>query len=454
MVRWCAGALVALGVLAPHAAAAQRLGTPCTPGALAYSSFLLACAENGTFRYALHDDVPPAPEGGWVERPEWYPRLSEIFQAMTPPACPASGRVTFTSPVVRVSDLLPIIPQGAMIGDHVTPIDHGYFGITPLARPRASRTEADYVPVYAPADAEVIEVSLLGSPRSIRVVLAHGCEVYSIYMVLNRLSGALAHLQDDLLAQGQLRPLVHLLAGTEFAEARDNPPDFSVHDGAQWLTGFVAPFSYTTGEPWKPYTVDPWPYFSPDLAAAYESRMQRVELPRWGRIDYDIAGTASGNWFLSGTVGYSGRPVEDFRSGELLRGGVVPGKITYAWSHLSLAPHQVQPGRWMLSIGWWTDVRGDPRQHLIEIRSGQPQPSELTAASGVVVYRLWNWMHSTTAVNDAPQPIGYDLVAARVQGLVAMQVNGDGTLAVEVMPGAEDPASFRGFTAARRTYRR
>jgi len=236
-----------------------------------------------------------------VERPEWYPRLSEVFRAMTPTACPASGRVTFTSPVVRVSDLLPIIPQGAMIGDHVTPIDHGYFGITPLARPRASRTEADYVPVYAPADADVIEVSLLGSPRSIRVVLA----------------------------QGQLRPLIHLLAGTEFAEARDNPPDFSVHDGARWLTGFVAPFSYTAGEPWKPYTVDPWPYFSPDLAAAYESRMQRVELPRWGRIDYDIAGTASGNWFLSGTVGYSGRPEEDVRSGDLLRGGVVPGTITY-----------------------------------------------------------------------------------------------------------------------------
>ena len=126
-------------------------------------------------------------------------------------------------------------------------------------------------------------------------------------MVLNRLSGALAHLQDDLLATGRLDPRLRLLAGTEFAEGRDNPPDFSVHDGSTWLAGFLSPFSYTSSDSWKPYTVDPWPYFSPDLAAAYESRMQRLAAPLWGRIDYDVAGTASGNWFLSGTVGYSGR---------------------------------------------------------------------------------------------------------------------------------------------------
>ncbi|MBI2189509.1 MAG: hypothetical protein HYU37_20625 [Acidobacteria bacterium] len=452
--RWCAGALVAWTLLA-RPAAAQSLGGPCdTPGQLGWAGFLLTCGESGTYRYALHDDVPPAPEGGYTERPEWYPRLSEVLRALDPPACPASGRVTFTHPVVRLEDLLPIIPQGAMVGDHVTPIDHGYIGITPLAKPRASRTDADYIPVYAPADAEVLEISLLGSPRSIRIVMAHGCEVYSIHMVLNRLSGALAHLQDDLLARGRLDPHIRLLAGTEFAEGRDNPPDFSVHDGAQWLSGLVSPFSYTTAESWKPYTVDPWPYFSPDLAAAYEAKMQRLEAPRWGRIDYDIAGTAAGNWFLAGTVGYSGRLEQDFRSNERLSGGVVPGKATYAWSHLAIARHSVQPSRWIFSIGWWADARGDPRQLLLEVRSGQPQPSELTTASGVVVYRLWTWTNATSVASDAPQPIGYDIMPTRIQGLVAIQVNADETLGVEVMPGAEDPATFRGFTPAKRLYRR
>ena len=453
--RGCAALVFASGLLVPVDAAAQSVGGSCaTPGQLAWGGYLLVCSAAGSYRYALHDDVPPAPEGGYTERPAWFPRLSDVFRATSPPACPASGRITFTHPVVRVQDLLPIIPQGAMIGDHVTPIDHGYIGITPLGKPRAARTEADYVPVYAPADAEVIEIALLGSPRSIRIVMAHGCETYSVYMVLNRLSGALAHLQDDLLAKGRLDPHIPLLAGSEFAEGRDNPPDFSVHDGSRWLTGFLSPFSYTTSDAWKPYTVDPWPYFSPDLAAAYESRMQRIAAPRWGRIDYDIAGTASGNWFLAGTVGYSGRLEADFRTSERLYGGVVPGKLTPAWSHLAIAPHQVQPGRWIFSIGWWRDERGDPTQSLLEVRDGQPQPSALTPASGIVVYRLWNWLNATSVAGDSPPPIGYDITGVRIVGLAAVQVNADGTLSVEVMPGVEDPAAFRGFTAAKRTYRR
>ena len=84
-------------------------------------------------------------------------------------------------------------------------------------------------------------------------------------MVLNRLSGALGYLQDDLQAQQRLSPRVRLLAGEEFGEQRDNPLDFSVHVGDAWLSGFASPFSYAEGEAWKPYTVDPWPYFAPDL---------------------------------------------------------------------------------------------------------------------------------------------------------------------------------------------
>src|SRR5439155_13668299 len=180
-----------------------------------------------------------------------------------------------TSPPIRLDDLLTTVPQGAMVGDHVTPIDHGYIGIKALSKAPADRTDRDYVPVSSPADAEVIEISLLGAPNSIRVVLAHGCDTFSVYMVLNRLSGALGHLQDDLLAQQRLSPRVHLLAGEEFGEQRDNPLDFSVHVGDAWLAGFAAPFSYAEGEAWKPYTVDPWPSFAPDLQQAYEASMQR-----------------------------------------------------------------------------------------------------------------------------------------------------------------------------------
>jgi hypothetical protein len=434
---------------------ASGFGAPCVRGQYSLAGYLLVCSDAGTFRYALPDDVPPAPAEGYVKRPEWYPPLADVLRAVNPPRCPLSGRVTFTGPIVRLDDLLISVPQGAMLGDHVTPIDHGYIGVKPLATPRAARTEADYVPVYAPADAEVIEISLLGIPTSIRVVFAHGCDTYSVFMVLNRLSGALGHLQDDLLAKGRLAPNVRLLAGQEFAEQRDNPIDFSVHDGATWLPGFVAPFSYAEGEAWKPYTVDPWPYFAPDLDEAYQASLQRVVPPRWGRIDQDVPGTAAGNWFLDGTLGYSGRSIETFRDATApLSGGFAEGKNSYAWSHLAIARHWVQPAKWIFSIGWWKDNRGDSGQWLIDVATGQPEPSELTARSGVVVYRLQHVGTSTPPKDQAPMPINYDVVPFGTEGIVAVQVNADGTLTIEPRPGAQDPASFAGFSAAKRTYRR
>jgi hypothetical protein len=380
-----------------------------------------------------------------------------VNRSSNPPACPLLGRVTFTSPIVRLDDLLTTVPQGAMIGDHVTPIDHGYIGVRPLTIPSAARTDADYVPVYAPADGEVIEISLLGIPTSIRVVMANGCDTYTIFMVLNRLSGALGHLQDDLLAKGQLAPMIRVLAGEEFAEQRDNPIDFAVQDGAAWLPGFVSPFSYAEGEAGKPYTVDPWPNFAPDLEEAYQASLQRIVSPRWNRIDQDVPRTAAGNWFLDGTLGYSGRSIETFRNATTtLSGGNVEGKTTYAWSHLAIARHWVQPANWIFSIGWWKDERGDSGQWLIEVKPGQPEPSALTLDSGVVVYRLQHMGSTAIPVpgSNAPMPINYDVIPFGTEGIVAIQLNADGTLTVEPRPGQTDPASFAGFTAARRTYRR
>ena len=432
---------------------ATGFGAPCAHGQYSHGGYLLVCSDSGTFRYALPEDLPQAPDGGYTERPAWYPRLADIFRAENPPACPVTGRVTFTNPPVRINDLLTTVPQGMMVGDHVTPIDHGYIGVKPLATPRAVRT--DYVPVYAPADGEIIEISTLGSPTSIRIVIAHGCETYSVFMVLNRLAGALAYLEDDLLVQQRINTRIHLQAGEQFGEQRDNPIDFSVHDGASWLSGFVSPFAYAEGEAWKPYTVDPWPYFSPDLAEAYVATLQRLMPPRWGRIDQDVAGAAAGNWFLDGTLGYSGRTVDAFRLATTpLVGGPIEGRNSVAWSHLSLVGHWVQPAKWILSVGWWQDPLGDPKQWLIDLAANQRAPSQLTPEAGLVVYRLRRWEMSPGAINNAYLPIGYDVVPGPMVGLAAVQVNADGTLSIELVPGALEPSSFTGFTAAKRLYRR
>ncbi|MDO8795149.1 MAG: hypothetical protein Q7J25_11070 [Vicinamibacterales bacterium] len=452
-----ASALTALAAL-PGTAGAQaprsaQVGAPCAPGEFGYGSGLLVCAEGGTFRYALHDDVPPVPDGGYTSRPAWFPTLAQQF-GRPATACPLTGRVTFTHPVMAVGDVTSTIPQGMMVREHVTPIDHGYFSPRTLAIPRALRTDTDWLPVYAPADGTITEVSLLGSPTSIRVTIEHACETYSIYMVLNRVAGVLGSLHDELMVRQYLNVSIPVLAGTLFGEQRDNPLDFSVHDGAAWLSGFVAPFSYTMLEAWKPFTVDPWRYVSPDLAEAYEARMQRVAPPRWGVIDLDIAGTASGNWFLAGTMGYSGRSVEDYANASTtLGGGAVEGRNSYAWSHLSLVPHWVQPSRWIFSTGWWADPAGDATQRLMVIPPGVPPPSALTPDSGTVAYRVTVWS-VVGQEGEAALPIGYELEPGQTPGVVAIRVNADQTLTVEVFPALSDPAQFTGFTPAMRTYRR
>ncbi len=98
------------------------------------------------------------------------------------------------------------------------------------------------------------------------------------------------------------------------------------------------------------------------------------------------------------------------------------GKSTYAWSHLALVPHWVQPSRWIFSTGWFADERGDPRQLLIDVEAGQPAPDALTAASGPVLYRLRGWNALTPLVDEAPYPAGYDLVPRDTARFAAIQM--------------------------------
>lgn len=419
------------------------LSLPCLPGQTANVGFLLICSDAGRFRYALAEDMPARPAGGYTARPAWYPPLRTVFLASNPPSCPASGRITLTTMLVPVDQMAPSLPQGAMIGGHVTPIDHAYINLKSMDKPQASRTEADYIPVYAPAAGEIIEISTLGAPWTNCVVIAHGCETYSVIMVLNRLSGVLAGYQNELMTTGRVSTKIAVNAGDKIGEQRDNPLDYSLHDGAAWLSGYVQPFSYIEGEAWKPYTVDPLPYFTPALAGALDAVMRRTDAPKWGKIDLDIAGTASGNWFLAGTVGYSGISEATFRAATgNIAGGTVEGKNDVSWSHLTIAPHWLMPAKWVFSTGWWADEKGDAKQWNMELSGGKPLPSALTPATGKVIYRLRQLSDTGDDTNTF------------IAGVVVLQVNADETLSVEIFPGVQDLTTVTGFTAAKRTYRR
>jgi hypothetical protein len=263
-------------------------------------------------------------------------------------------------------------------------------------------------------------------------------------MVINRVTGVLAQYSDRVTRGESIRPNLAVEAGVEFGRQRDNPLDFNVFDQAAWLPGYANVFSYAT-ESWKPYTADPTPYFAPALASLFTSLSKRTQAPRWGRIDFDVIGTAQGNWFLDGTLGYGCALESDAVSATAeLRGGPIAGKNGASYCHLALVPHWLQPGTRIASIGWWADPAGDFPQMSIRLQSGQPTPDQVTAATGVVVYDV------VQMSQDGSQPTS----SSPSRGMLAIRVNGDNTLTAETLPGATSPAAFAGFTAKQRKYHR
>jgi len=410
-------------------------------------------------RYAMRSSLPATPAGGYTKRPAWYPTLAQMNGLQTEPTCVPSS-IKFTYSVLPLDQITPIVPYGAVIYDHVTPIDHGYIGIKSLYKEQSDRTEADWVPVVAPADGTIVELGSLGSPTSHRVVIRHGCNLVSVYMVLNKLTGVLAPYATQVESSGSVSISLPIKAGQEFGRQRDNPLDFNIFDGTQWLSGFAEPYSYLFGEAWKPYTADPLPFFTASIRAAYESKMQRTVAPLFGKIDYDVVGAASGNWFLAGTIGYSGTSISQVENAtKEIPGGPVSGKNIGSYGHLSISPDAVDTVRWIFSTGWWQDPAGDPKQFLITIASGQPTPDKLTASSGIVVYKLNRYSFiepagSAPRGTSGPWAIGYTLSTGNTEGVVAVQVNANGTLSMEVDPSMTSISQFTGFTAAKRTYHR
>ena len=439
----------------------SQLGGKCTKeGTFTYANILLKCV-SGKYQYATSSNVPLAPNGGFKSRPSWYPTLTQILggPGAAEPTCSPSA-IKFTKPIIPLDQLAPSIPYGAMIYDHVTPIDHGYIGIKTLYKDPSTLTDADYLPVTAPADGTITELSNLGGPNTFRVVINHGCNLYSVYMVLNKPSGVLAPYYEQAKNSGYMKLNVKIKAGEEFARQRDNAMDFNLLDGSKWLSGFANVGSYLSQDTWKPYTTDFLPYFPSDIRTALENVMQKTSAPRVGKIDHDVMGAASGNWFLDGTNGYGG----NFNSAYLnakstVPGGVVPGKSVYSWSHLAIAPHEVDNSKWIFSTGWWRDNSGDPKQAVMVISGNKPTPDKLTAASGIVSYQLlspaFQQADGSALPVIGPRGIGYKvLTTGAVIGVVSLQVNSDASLSVEIDPNATDPSTNASFTSAKRIYRR
>ncbi|MEY2844964.1 MAG: hypothetical protein RL076_510 [Chloroflexota bacterium] len=98
---------------------------------------------------------------------------------------------------------------------------------------------------------------------------------------------------------------------------------------------------------------------------------------------------------------------------------------------------------------------------MLVIADGQKTPDQLTSADGVVVYGLADGGRVDAngqpvvqgAGSMAPMPVGYMLELGQTWGSVALQVNADGSLAVELFPN-EPSKTVSQLSDQKRIYQR
>jgi hypothetical protein len=367
--------------------------------------------------------------------------LAQMFSAGS--CDPASDVDRYSTSIVDPASISYLYPLGGMLGSHITPVDHVYVY---FPEPPDTSVAPDTYSISTPADGRVVAVEDFqlsnGYPYpDHRIVIEHSCDLYSVFIHVGELRGALA----DAFADGILGEPVPVTAGDVVADDSANPGfDFSTFDSDVSLQ-FANPESYGQAEQWKPYTADPLAYFPDDVRTAFEQRSLRVDAPLGGRIDWDLAGTARGNWFVDGTNGYRGvgtQAASYDNHGEVAHG--------YWDTHLAMAPHAVDPSAFIYSIGDW---EGCPCQFL---GVGNPDPASIVPSDVPTVIELVRFSYENadgTMMNASAPTKGYRLApAGAVVGLLAVQVHDDGTMTVEKLPGVTSAAAFTGFGEGAQVY--
>ena len=323
---------------------------------------------------------------------------------------------------MKPSDVALILPMGAMVGGHVTPIDHQYY------LPSEFHSAPDTYEVYSAVDGFVvlvgIEHELVNPPDKITVVVEASCTFWVWYNLLTSLTPELA--QQALPEPGGNSAVrIPVTAGQLLGYIGGRTLDFAVVNSEVTLTGFIVPEHYAT-EGWKVHIVDPFDYFEEPLRSQLLAFDVRAAEPRGGRIDYDIDERLIGNWFVEGTNGYEGLGFGQSQDGR-----------PYSWTHLAIVPDAIDPTTYTISIG--SLLPNENNQ--FGILGNAPDPAEVSVQTGLVVYELvqidwaqangqqWDRMHFASGVHRRD--------GSQVSGTVLMQLLDNRRLQVEVFIGKQ-----------------
>ena len=292
------------------------------------------------------------------------------------PDCQGSGSVKFINSPMNIDDVKYLLPYGQVVGGHVTPIDHMYF------EPKDRFLGPDIYPVRAIQDGVIFDIEKrevnvdTNADKKFpdwRLDIAHTCTFGSYFDLL---TSVIPEIEEAYKSKNSNRILVKIKAGQIIGYIGGQTLDFGVYDYSYTLPGFINPKAYYDLEPWKVHTVDPFQYFPTPTKEELLAKMTRKVEPRAGKIDYDVDGTLSGNWFQKDTNYYVGIKREKYWDG-----------------HLSVAPDYIDPTIWIAAIGSIDDVYNNN----FAIKSSIV-PLDVNTSTGPVVYSIYRY--NTYIVND------------------------------------------------------
>ena len=139
-----------------------------------------------------------------------------------------------------------------------------------------------------------------------RIVFEGSCTFWVYYDLVTQLEPSLLAAGGSALAANQTAEVrIAVTAGQRIGKMGGQTLDVGTVNSEVTLPGLLVPSHYVA-EPWKVHSVDGLDAFDEPLRSQLLAKDRRGALPRGGKIDFDIDGKASGNWFLVGTNGYQG----------------------------------------------------------------------------------------------------------------------------------------------------
>ncbi len=321
--------------------------------------------------------------------------------------------IMFDYAPLDLTNVVFIEPLGAMIGNHVTPIDHQYYMALDHMLQDAAQIIVD---VYSPASGTVTQIqhmsSLPGDTILIddyRIVIEHTSTISSIYIHLDTLSETIAAVAPP---PGEYASVSVDVQAGEIIGYYKGTIDYNVVDENIVLTGFVNPDSYQA-EPWKIHTPDPFDYFVATIKSQLIEKCLRTAEPEGGKIDYDIDGRLIGSWFKENTNGYAGLDQDNYWVG-----------------HLSVVYHNVDPEHVIVSLGSYEN-----QPHQFGVKSNSPDPADVSVATGQILYELIDYDYYDGDVRWDRESLVKGLKLRNsdfVQGVVLFQLIENRRLKVEI----------------------